>query len=165
MKTLKQLFTAVVAVGVISLVSCAPSDSKIQKEVNDKMVVSAPGVMAAVTDGVATLSGSVLDDATKMNAENAAKEVKGVKSVTNNISVVPPAPVAPEPTVMINPDDVLRNSIDSSIMAIGVSGVSATVMNGEVTLTGTVTKADRMKVMQAANAIKPKKVINNLTEK
>jgi osmotically-inducible protein OsmY len=43
--------------------------------------------------------------------------------------------------------------------------VTATVDNGEVTLTGTVSRAKLPKLMQSVNALNPKKVNNNLTIK
>ncbi|MGX5818348.1 BON domain-containing protein [Chitinophaga lutea] len=147
----------------IAFYACKPSDAKLQKEVNDKLATVSPGVIAEVKGGVATLSGEVMDDAAKAAAENAAKEVKGVKSVTNNVMVAPPPP--PPPAVSINPDDLIRSSVDSALNAKGISGVTATVANGEVTLTGTVPKGDLQKIMQAANEAKPKKVINKLTLK
>lgn len=143
--------------------ACKPSDAKLQKEVNDKLATAAPGVIAEVKSGVATLSGEVMDEAAKTTAEDAAKGVKGIKSVTNNVMVTPPPP--PPAPVVINPDDQVRTSVDSALKAAGISGVTATVANGEVTLTGTVPKADLRKVMQAANEAKPKKVVNKLTLK
>lgn len=148
-----------VGIGVL-FYACKPSDAKLQKEVNDKLATAAPGVIAEVKGGVATLSGEVMDDAAKTTAEDAAKSVKGVKSVVNNVMLTPPPP---PPPVAINPDDILKSSVDSSLNAAGITGVTATIANGEVTLTGTIKKADLRKVMQAANEAKPKKVNNKLT--
>ena len=100
-----------------------------------------------------------MDDAAKTTAEDAAKSVKGVKSVVNNVMLTPPPP----PPVTINPDDILKSSVDSSLNAAGITGVTATIANGEVTLTGTIKRSDLRKVMQAANEAKPKKVNNQLT--
>lgn len=163
MKQRKSFLLACLAMMGVLLYACAPSDAKLQKEVNDKLTTAAPGVIAEVKGGVATLSGEVIDDATKTTAEDAAKGVKGVKSVTNNIMVTPPPP--PPPPVVINPDDLVRSSVDSALNARGITGVTATVANGVVTLTGTIAKADLKKVMQAANEAKPKKVLNKLTLK
>ncbi len=146
----------------VFLYACKPSDAKLQKEVNDKLSTAAPGVIAEVKGGVATLSGEVMDDAAKTTAEDAAKSVKGVKSVVNNVMLTPPPP-PPAAPVAINPDDILKSSVDSAISAAGITGVTATIANGEVTLTGTIKKADLRKVMQAANEAKPKKVNNKLT--
>ena len=162
MKQRKPILLAfLLGIGVF-LYACKPSDAKLQKEVNDKLSTASPGVIAEVKGGVATLSGEVMDDAAKTAAEDAAKSVKGVKSVVNNVMLTPPPP-PPAPPVSINPDDVLKSSVDSSINAAGITGVTATIANGEVTLTGTIKKADLRKVMQAANEAKPKKVNNKLT--
>ncbi|MBO9152694.1 BON domain-containing protein [Chitinophaga sp. GCM10012297] len=162
MKQRKPILLAfLVGIGVL-LYACKPSDAKLQKEVNDKLATAAPGVIAEVKGGVATLSGEVMDDAAKTTAEDAAKSVKGVKSVVNNVMLTPPPP-PPAAPVAINPDDILKTSVDSSLSAAGITGVTATIANGEVTLTGTIKKADLRKVMQAANEAKPKKVNNKLT--
>ena len=44
-------------------------------------------------------------------------------------------------------------------------GVTANVNNGEVTLTGNITRDKLPKLMQSVNAMHPKKVNNNLTIK
>ena len=73
-------------------------------------------------------------------------------------------PPPPPPPVQINPDEVLRKSVDSAISAKGITGVTATVNDGVVTLTGSIKKADRVKAMQAVNEIKPKKVVNEIKD-
>ncbi|MCK7558862.1 BON domain-containing protein [Chitinophaga sedimenti] len=161
MKNRLFLFACLLTLG---LAACGPNDTKIKQEVTDKLASTAPTTTADVQKGVVTLSGEVADDATKTAAEEAAKSVKGVKSVSNNIMVTP-APVMPPPPVEISADDKIRMSIDSSIAASGVSGVTVSVMNGEVTLTGEVSKDDLKKARQAADQSKPKKVINKLTVK
>lgn len=161
MKNCKNLLTAFLALTMsVCFFSCKPSDDKVQKEVNDKLATASPGVSAEVKDGVATLSGEVINESAKTSAEDAAKGVKGVKSITNNIMVTPPPPPPPP---MPTADDMLRSSVDSALSAKSITGVTATVANGEVTLTGTIKRADLKKVMQAASEAKPKKVNNNLT--
>lgn len=44
-------------------------------------------------------------------------------------------------------------------------GVTATLNNGEVTLTGTINRDDLPRLMQSVQALNPKKVNNNLTIK
>jgi osmotically-inducible protein OsmY len=105
-----------------------------------------------------TLSGEVKDDATKAAVESALAGIKGVKSVVNSLTVPPPPP----PPVVINPDDLLKKAIDSTFTAKGISGITAAISNGEVTLTGEVKKADLQKVMQAAMESKPRKVNNQM---
>ena len=143
----------------LCLFACKPSDSKLQQAVNEKLSAT-PGVSATVQDGVVTLSGEVTDETAKQTAEDAAKNVKGVKSVSNNITVQVPLPTPPP--VSINPDDMLKKTLDSTYSAAGYSGVTVTVMNGEVTLEGTAKKGDLRKIMQTAQEARPKKVNNKL---
>jgi osmotically-inducible protein OsmY len=138
--------------------ACKPSDAKIEESVKAKVSAVSPSATVSVKDGVVTLAGEVTDEATKSAVQAATDGIKGVKSVVNNLTVPPPPP----PPVVINPDDVLRNSIDSAFKAKGITGITSAVSNGEVTLTGNVKKADLQKVMQAANEIKPKKVLNKM---
>jgi osmotically-inducible protein OsmY len=141
--------------------ACKPSDEKIAQEVTAKLTALSPSISATVKDGVATISGEVTDEATKAAAATALQGIKGLKSVVNNLTVPPPPP----PPVVINPDNVLRASIDSVFSAKGITGVTSTVADGVVTLTGTIKKADLQKVMKAANELKPKKVLNQMTLK
>ncbi|GAA0532822.1 hypothetical protein GCM10009415_12880 [Chitinophaga japonensis] len=143
----------------VCLFGCKPNDSKLQQAVNEKLSAT-PGVTATVQDGVVTLSGEVMDETAKQTAEDAAKNVKGVKSVNNNITVQAPIP---SPPVSINPDDVLKQTLDSAYSAAGYSGVTVSVANGEVTLEGTAKRSDLRKIMQVAQESKPKKVNNKLT--
>lgn len=63
--------------------------------------------------------------------------------------------------VEISPDETLRNGLTDATK--DFPGVTATVNNGEVTLTGKI-KRDRLPtLMQSVNALNPKKVNNNLT--
>ncbi len=159
MKNVNLFRNLLVITGFLFLVAaCKPSDSAIAESVKTA-VNTISGVSVDVKEGVVTLSGQVADDASKAAAETAVQAVKGVKSVVNNLTVPPPPP----PPVVINPDDVLRSGIDSVFAAKGFKGITASVNNGEVTLTGNVKKADLQKVMQAANELKPRKVINQMT--
>ncbi|MGZ4068554.1 MAG: hypothetical protein ACXVPE_17705, partial [Bacteroidia bacterium] len=63
--------------------------------------------------------------------------------------------------VQISPDEALTKGLQD--VTKDYPGVTATVNNGEVTLTGTI-KRDRLpKLMQSIHALNPKKVNNNLT--
>ncbi|RAJ03874.1 BON domain-containing protein [Chitinophaga skermanii] len=166
MKKNSSIFIACMALMGILLYACKPSDAQLQKDVTTKVSAVTSGVAVEVAGGIATLSGEVPDDVSKSMAEDAAKGVKGITSVNNNITVAAPI-VAPEPSVpvSINPDDILRNTIDSSFKAAGYTGITVAVANGEVTLSGEAPKADLKKIMQVANEAKPKKVKNQLTLK
>ena len=143
----------------VTLYSCKPSDEKLQASVNTALV-DQPGITASVKKAVVTLTGIVESDEARISAETIAKGVKDIKSVINKIEVK-----IPEPAVVINPDDALKELISTGLASANFSDITVAINDGEVTLTGNVKKADLQKVMQIANESKPKKVINKLTIK
>jgi len=72
-------------------------DADLKKAVEAAISAFAGATVSDVKNGAVTLSGEVADDAAKSGAEAAAKAVKNVKSVVNNLTVKPPAPVAQGP--------------------------------------------------------------------
>jgi osmotically-inducible protein OsmY len=144
------------------LASCKPSDSQISKSVNAAVSGIASGVTATVDKGQVTLDGTVADQATKTALEAAVKKVKGVVTVTDNTTTAAEAAPAPAP-VVVNPDDIVRNTIDSVLQAKQISGVTVTVSQGTVTLSGNAARKDLKTIMQVANESHPAKVVNQLT--
>jgi hyperosmotically inducible periplasmic protein len=134
-------------------------DSDIQTSFNEKVQTDSQlsNVTATVKDGVVTLNGQCPDESCRSHAEQTAKDVKGVKSVVNNITVTPAAPVE------VSPDAALENGLRDATK--DYPGVTATVANGEVTLTGTIERDRLPNLMQSIHALNPKKVNNNLTVK
>jgi len=162
MKSIK-IFSSVFLLMSVLFFSCAPKDSDIQVKVNERFTTSSElmGASASVADGVATLTGEVEDDAAKAEAETAAKDVKGVKSVVNNLTVTPPPP--PPPPVAVNPDSNLSQGVTDATKDFPT--VKASVNNGEITLTGSIQRADLQKLMQTLNTLNPSKINNQLTIK
>lgn len=152
MKISKLTLAAVLGM-FVAFTSCKQKDTDIQKTVQSKETTS---VSVTVTDGVATLSGEVPDEAAKMRAEEVAKGEKGVKSVINNLTVA--MPMAP---VVVAADDPLMMSVKDAVK--DHPTVTATVADGVVTLTGTIKKAALPKLMMNLNTLHPKKIDNNLT--
>jgi hyperosmotically inducible protein len=144
------------------VIACGPKDADIEKEILAKMS-DMPEMQVDVKDGVATISGSCKDDACKQSCESIAKGVKGVKSVVNNCMVMPPPPAPMAAPVEINSDTVLNTSVTAALQA--YSGVTATVSNGVVTLTGDIKRDQLPSLIQAIQELKPKKVENKLTIK
>lgn len=153
---------AVAAALSFSMASCGPKDEDILKGVQEKLA-NAPGVTAEVKGGIVTLSGEFADDATKSSVEADVKTVKGVKSVTDNATITPPP--APAPPPMIDNDAQITTTINNALTAKKISGVTVSVANGEVTLSGNAKKSDLQTIMQIANESHPAKVNNNLTLK
>ncbi len=144
----------------MTFTACKPKDADIEKNVTTA-IAAYPGVSVSVKDGVATLSGEVADETTKAAIETATKAVKGVKSVSNSLTIPPPPP-----PVVINPDETLQKTAADIIAGLpAAKSVTATVNDGVVTLTGTIKKADLPGLIQKLNEIKPKKVENKLVIK
>jgi len=96
---------------------------------------------------VASLTGSVVLPS--------CKNKKTTNTTTTSVDTTSTAPV------QIAPDEQLSNGIKDATK--DFPGVTATVNNGEVTLTGSI-KRDRLPtLMQSIHALNPKKVNNNLT--
>ena len=86
--------------------TAAPTDQQvandIQTKLNGESALTGQGIQVAVVNGVATLSGTANDDASRALAGNDAGSVSGVKTVVNNLAVqaakAAPAPMpAPAP--------------------------------------------------------------------
>ncbi len=158
---MKIKFITVLMLAVALFMSaCGKSDADLTKAATDKLAADkVTGVTVAVKDGVATLTGEVADVTVKSKAEASVKTVEGIKSVTNSLTTKPlPTPEPP------SPDKMLEGTINEGLKKKGITGVTATVSNGEVTLSGTVDKAKVAEIMMTANEAKPKKVINNLNK-
>ena len=145
---------------LVTTTSCnsKAKDADIKTDV-DKAIAANAGpstVSTTVNEGVVTLSGEVKDETTKTAAETAARGINGVKSVINNLSVTPPP-------VVITADDPLKASVDNTVKA--YPGVSASIQDGIVTLTGEIKRADLQKLMMELNTLKPKSIENKLTIK
>ncbi len=155
---LKQLsawcIVAVLSFGTFTACKSKNNDQDIQASVSEKLPV---GITATVQEGVVTLSGACPDANCKTTAEQAAKDVKGVESVTNNISVS----VVGNAPVEIATDDALTNSVNAAISEYPT--VKANVANGVVTLTGSINRSELQELMQKVQALNPQRVENQLT--
>ena len=166
---LTKLLMAVAIVTSVSFVSCKPKDADIQTAVEAKlkalpdMMTSAPTV--SVTDGVATLSGECKDEMCKAACEKAATEVKGVKSVVNNFTLPapPPPPVAAPASMTTVLDAATQQKVKDGLK--DIKGVTVEFEGEKAMLTGEVTKADRMKIMQMLSSAKVKSDVSKLTDK
>jgi osmotically-inducible protein OsmY len=132
------------------------NDGEIQSAIATKTQTdpSLAGVNATVSEGVVTLTGQCNDAPCKTSAEQAVKDIKGVKKVVNNITVAP---------VVVTPDDPLQSSVNQTIS--NYQGVQANVQNGVVTLTGEIERDRLQQLMMDLNALKPKNIENQLVIK
>ena len=90
---------------------------------------------------------------------------KGKEKNTTTTDTVITAPKMDNATapVEINPDAALTTMSNDAVK--DYPGISATVNNGEITITGNITREKLPKLMMALNAIHPKKINNQLTIK
>lgn len=153
MKTTKLLMSMVIAT-TLFFVGCKPNDAAIQTAVQAK---EATGIMVSVTKGDVTLTGEVEDEAAKTKAEEIAKAEKGVNTVINSLTIKAPMPV------IIAEDPVLTKNVADATKDFPT--VKADVKDGVVTLTGEITKASLITLMQHLSALNPKKIDNKLTVK
>jgi hyperosmotically inducible periplasmic protein len=141
--------------------SKGPDDATITTGVKTKIGANSPALANAVTvtttEGVVTLTGAVDSDAIKARVEQDAKSVEGVKSVVNNLTVKPP--------ITFSEDSTIKNTVMANLAGKKITGVTVEVVNGEVTLKGTIERAKLQDAMIAANDAKPKKVNNQMTIK
>ena len=157
----KILAIVAIAAFTFALPACKAKVSDAELKTSVEAAIAAnpalSGVTAEIANGVATLTGTVADDAAKAAAETAAKGVKGVSSVVNNIVVAPPPPP------VISGNEQLQRAVTDAIK--DNPTVQATVADSIVTLTGEIKKADLPRLMQKVQATRPKKVEQKLTVK
>ena len=132
----KFLTVLMLAIAVMAA-ACGKSDADITKAVTDKLKADGVnGVTATVKDGVVTLTGEVADVTVKSKAEESAKAVEGVKSVTNSVTTKPLPTATPAAA-----DPALTGKITEDLKKAGCTGATVTVVNGKVTVTGEVPSA------------------------
>lgn len=163
MKVLRVLsmVTLIFALGVSTSACKKVSDADLQKAAQTILAENpdAAEVAVAVSDRIATLTGTVKDDATKAAVETALAAVKELKSIDNKLEVIPPVP------------EVDYEALDAAINA-GLAdalkdhkGIAATVDKGIITITGEIKKANLPTLMEKLNALNPERVINDATVK
>ena len=147
------------------MVSCSPSDEQINQSVQTALTSNASlsPVSGLVKDGVVTLTGEVESETLKTLAETSVAGVKGVKSVVNSVTVKPPGPTPEELKKMA--DDALLQKVNANFATYKVTGVTATVADSIVTLSGQIKRSGVQNAMKAAMESGAKKVENKLAIK
>ena len=158
---LTKVLMAVIVLTSLAFVSCKPKDEDIKAKIEaalkaDPMMSS---TMVDVKDGVATISGECKDDACKGMCEKTVADIKGVKSVVNNCTVAPPPP-ASMTTVL---DEATQQKVKDGLK--DIKGVMVSFEGEKAVLSGDVTKADRMKIMQMLASAKVKSDVSKLMDK
>ncbi len=114
------------------------TDLLLKQEILDELdwepSVDAAHIGVTVHDGVVTLTGHVPTFAQKLAAERAAKRIKGVRAVAEEIEVRLPS------DHKIDDEDIAKRALDSLAWRVGVpdEGVQVLVQRGWITLRGEV---------------------------
>ena len=147
-----------------TFLSCKPKDEDIKAKI-EAAITADPMLAGArvvdVKDGVATIDGEVKDDACKARCEKTVTDIKGVKSVVNNCTV--PAPVAAPPSLNTTLDAATQQKVKDGLK--DIKGVTVEFSQEKAIITGEVTKADRMKIMQILAAANVKSDVSGLKDK
>ena len=159
----RSIVIGLACMSLVFVMACkkGPDDATITTNVKAKIAADSPAlakaVMVSTKEGVVTLSGAVDSEAIKGKVEQDAKSVTGVKSVVNNLTVKPP--------IVFSEDATIKSAVMANLTKHSITGITVEVLNGEVTLKGTIARAKLQEAMMAANDAKPKKVINQMTIK
>ena len=148
-----------------AIMSCSPSDEQVTESVQQALSTntSLSPVNASVDKGVVTLTGEVENDELKQQAETSVIGIKGVKSVVNSLTVKPKGPSPEE--LKRSADTALLTKVNENLSTYKVQGVTATVTDSIVTLTGSIKRAEVQNAMKAAMESGAAKVENKLTIK
>lgn len=161
-----KLLMAIAIAATIGFVSCSPKDADVQAAVATELKAKPDmaGTMVDVKDGVATLTGECKDEACKADCEKVAQGVKGVKSVINSLTIMAPTPPPLAPVSMTTLlDAATQQKVKDGLK--DIEGVTVEFVDDQAVLTGSVSKADRMKIMQMLSSAKVKSDVSKLTDK
>ena len=147
------------------LVGCSPNDEKITAAVKSSLSTqpSLSQVTATVNKGIVTLTGEVETDEQKALAESSLSGVKGLKGITNSITVKPKG-ASTEEMQKVGDND-LQSKVNANFATYKIEGITATVAGGIVTLTGEIKRDNLQNAMKAAMESGAIKVENQMTIK
>ncbi|SIQ24702.1 hyperosmotically inducible protein [Chryseobacterium sp. RU37D] len=159
----KTIAMAALAVAVsFGAVSCKKkvSDADLQTQATT-VVVSNPNASVEVKDGEAHLSGIFESQEAKDAMIAKLKAINGIKNVHDMATVGPAAPVVVKNQDLVDP--AVQQKVKDAVK--DFPSVKVETVNGELTLTGTVSSADARKIKESVDALKVGKVNYNYTVK
>jgi len=160
----KTITMAALAIAVsFASVSCKKkvSDADLQTQATT-VVTSTPTATVEIKEGVAHLSGTFPDQASKDAAITQLKAIKGVKDVHDMAKVETPVASIPiENASMVDP--AVQQKVKDAVK--DFPSVNVEVVNNELTLTGNVSAAQARKIKESVDALKVGKVNFNYTVK
>jgi hyperosmotically inducible periplasmic protein len=163
MKLIKLLMVVAVS-ATLFFVSCKPKDADIKVKVEEALKADnmMTGSTVEVNDGIVTLGGQCKDDSCKAHCQKTVEAVKGVKSVVNNCTVAPPPPPPPASMTTVM-DAATQQKVTDGLK--DIKGVTVTFEGDKAILAGSVSKADRIKIMQMLASAKVMSDVSKLMDK
>lgn len=161
----KTIAMAALAVAVsFGSVSCKKkvSDADLQTQATT-VVTSNPNASVEVKDGVAHLSGTFADQASKDAMIAQLKAINGVKDVMDMSTIAASAPAAAPVETTSAVDPAVQQKVQDAVK--DFPSVKVEVVNGELTLTGNVSPQQARKIKESVDALKVGKVNYNYTVK
>ncbi|WP_336731035.1 BON domain-containing protein [Chryseobacterium sp. VD8] len=161
----KTIAMAALAIAVsFGAVSCKKKVSDADLQTQATTVVTAnPSASVEVKDGVAHLSGTFETQEAKDAMIKQLKAITGVKEVMDMATVAPATPAVAPVETKSAVDPMVQQKVQDAVK--DIPGVKVEVVNGELTLTGSVSSADARKVKESIDALKIGKYNNKLTVK
>lgn len=174
MKTFRTGLTLTAIIAAAGLAACSSNSNKspdvsgsIQKSLNQQNLKNV-SVHDDRDKGVITLTGRVVSDDEKTQAESIAKSMAAGQVVADQIAVLPPNNDHEAKTVQSDLDKGIDQNIDAALIQNGLNnGVKHKVKNGVVTLEGNVNSQSARQQAQDVAAAVPnvQQVINELQVK
>jgi hyperosmotically inducible protein len=171
MKTIRLAFALLALFSIGALVGCSGASAK-SPDVSDnirKSLDQAGLKNVFVTQdrdkGVVTLSGNVVTDHDKSQAESIAKSIATGQVVADQIAVIPVGVERDAKTVNSDLDQGIEKNLDAALVQDGLGkGVKYDVKSGVVTLNGDVnSEAKRTEIETVASAVpNVRQVVNEL---
>jgi hyperosmotically inducible protein len=112
-------------------------------------------VSASVAKGVVTLVGQCRTEKDRRKAEKVVKDLDDVDQVVNNITVTD--------NITVTPDNELRDGVTKA--AKNFKHLQADVDRGIITLRGEIDRDDLPQLMMDLNALRPRRIENQLVVK
>lgn len=161
----KTIAMAALAIAVsFGAVSCKKKVSDADLQTQATTVVTAnPSASVEVKDGVAHLSGTFETQEAKDAMIKQLKAITGVKEVMDMATVAPAVTATTPVETKSAVDPMVQQKVQDAVK--DIPGVKVEVVNGELTLTGSVSSADARKVKESIDALKIGKYNNKLTVK
>jgi osmotically-inducible protein OsmY len=163
--------TVLVAMSFLGACSSVPKSPAVASEVRkslDQAGLKDVSVSQDRDKGVVTLGGHVAADADKARAGQIAQSLAGPDVVANQVAVLPSSDTGPTKTLYSDLDKGISNNLDAALISAGYpKGISHSVKNGVITLTGTVNdETERAKLDAVARGVpNTQQVVNEIQTK